>query len=124
MKKIILICLLLAVVFPAFAPKAEAIDPITIAILAPIAIKAAEAARPYVIRSLVGTGEGLLKIGKDALHILYLPYGLLEMTIGAPFRKFRPGLVHVVRGGVVAPIRLVLHTLLLPVYMTGAKINL
>lgn len=116
--------MLLAVVFPAFAPKAEAIDPITIAILAPIAIKAAEAARPYVIRSLVGTGEGLLKIGKDALHILYLPYGLLEMTIGAPFRKFRPGLVHVVRGGVVAPIRLVLHTLLLPVYMTGAKINL
>ena len=107
-----------------FAPKANAIDPVTMMVLAPIAIKVADAARPYIEKSLIGTGTGLLKIGKDVLHILYLPYGLLEVTLGAPFNKFRSGLVHMLRGGVIAPIRLILHTLILPVYMTGAQINI
>lgn len=116
----------LAVVMAVFAcpPKARAIDPITMAILAPIAVKAAEVAKPYVIRAAVNTGAGLFKVGKDAFEILYLPYGLGEMTIGAPFHRFRRGVVHVVRGGVVAPTRLVLHVLLMPVYMVGAKVNI
>ena len=100
-----------AVAMTAFPPKVRAIDPITMAILAPVAVKVAEAAKPYVIRAAVGTGSGLLKVGKDAFEILYLPYGLGEMTIGAPFTRFRRGLVHVVRGGVVAPTRLFLHIL-------------
>lgn len=125
MKRIILILLSLAVVTVAFPPpKAKAIDPITMAILAPVAMKAAEAAKPYVIRSIVGTGEGLLKIGKDAFQILYLPLGICEMTIGAPFKKFRKGLVHTVRGGLVAPTRMILHILILPVYMVGARVNI
>ena len=105
-------------------PKARAIDPITMAILAPVALKAAEAAKPFVIRSVVGTGKGVLKIGKDVLEILYLPYGLGEITIGLPFNKGRKGLVHIVRGGVLAPAKLVVHVLVLPVYMTGARINI
>ena len=116
----------LAVVMAVFAcpPKVRAIDPITMAILAPIAVKAAEVAKPYVIRAAVNTGAGLFKVGKDAFELLYLPYGLGEMTIGAPFHRFRRGVVHVVRGGVVAPTRLVLHVLLMPVYMVGAKVNI
>ncbi len=109
---------------PVFPPKARAIDPVTLAILAPIAVKVAEAAKPYLIKSAVSTGRGLLNIGKDSLEILYLPLGIGEMTIGAPFKKFRKGLVHTVRGGVIAPTKLVLHVLLLPVYMVGARVNI
>ena len=124
MKRTVLIGL--AVLTAAFArpPKAEAIDPITMAILAPIAVKAAEVAKPYVIRAAVNTGSGLFKVGKDVFEILYLPYGLGEVTIGAPFHRFRRGVIHIVRGGVVAPTRLVLHVMLMPLYMLGAKVNI
>jgi hypothetical protein len=108
----------------AFPPRAKAIDPITMAILAPVALKVAEAAKPFVISSIVGTGKGLLNIGKDVLEILYLPYGIGEITIGMPFNKARKGLVHIIRGGVIAPAKIMVHVLLLPVYMTGAKINI
>lgn len=124
MKKTFLVLLTVLLLLPVFAPRAQAIDPVTMMVLAPVAIKAAEVARPYVVKSLIGTGTGLMKVGKDAFHMLYLPYGLLEMTIGAPFKKFHSGVVHVIRGGVVAPIRLILHSLLLPLYMVGANVNI
>lgn len=106
------------------APKAKAIDPVTMAILAPVALKLAEAAKPFVIRSVIGTGKGVFKIGKAAFEVLYLPYGLGEITFGLPFNKGRRGLVHMIRGGVIAPAKIVVYTLLLPVYMTGARINI
>jgi len=124
MKKFLLILLLIAIVVPFSTQKAEAMDPVTIAILAPIALKAAEAAKPYLIKAIAGTGTGLFKIGKDAFQLLYLPYGLLEMTVGAPFHKFRSGVRHTVKGGIVAPVRLFMHILILPVYMTGAQVNI
>ena len=124
MRKFVAMLLVVAILCPFVMPEAKAFEPVTMMVLAPVAIKVAEAARPYVEKSLIGTGTGLLKIGKDVLHMLYLPYGLLEVTFGAPFNKFRSGLVHMLRGGVVAPIRLILHTLILPVYMTGAQINI
>lgn len=124
MKKIFMVLLTVSLLTAAFVPQAQAIDPVTLMILAPVAIKAAEVARPYVVKSLIGTGEGLIKVGRDVFHLLYLPYGILEMTLGAPFKKFHSGLVHVIRGGVLAPLRLILHTLLLPIYMTGANINI
>ena len=124
LKKFILVLITVSIFAPCFMPEARAIDPVTMMILAPVAIKAAEVARPYIVKSLIGTGKGMLKIGKDVLHMFYLPYGLLEMSIGAPFNKFRSGTVHVIRGGVIAPARLFLHLFLLPVYMTGATINI
>jgi hypothetical protein len=124
MKRTVLIILTVVITMTVAVPRAQAIDPVTMAILAPIALKAAEAAKPYLIRSLVRTGKGLIDIGKDVFELLYLPYGLGEMTIGAPFNKFRKGMVHVVRGGVIAPIKLILHILILPVHMTGAKVNI
>lgn len=124
MKKFIMILLVAVLVLPFGAMKARAIDPITLMILAPVAVKAAEIAKPYIIKSVIGTGRGLIKISRDAFHILYLPLGLLEMTIGAPFKRFRTGVKHVIRGGVIAPIRLILHSFLLPAYMIGADINI
>ena len=73
---------------------------------------------------MIGTGKGVLNIGKSALEILYLPYGIGEITIGLPFNKGRKGLVHIIRGGVIAPVKVIINVLLLPVHMTGVRINI
>ena len=124
MNRVMLIVLTVACVMFAMPQRAKAIDPITLAILAPVALKVADAAKPYIIRAVVGTGKGVLNIGKSALEILYLPYGIGEITIGLPFNKGRKGLVHIIRGGVIAPVKVILNVLLLPVHMTGVRINI
>lgn len=113
-------CMMLA--FP--PPKAKAIDPVTMAILAPVALRLADAAKPYVIRGIVNTGKGMFKVGKAAFEMLYLPLGFLELTFGLPFKKGRRGLVHLVRGGVIAPAKLFVHIFLMPIYMVGAQVNI
>ncbi|MBO5667644.1 MAG: hypothetical protein J6S43_00790 [Lentisphaeria bacterium] len=124
MNKSVMVVLAVSCMMFAVPYKARAIDPITMAILAPVALKVAEAAKPFVIRSLVSTGKGILQIGKAAFEVLYLPLGLGELTIGLPFNKARKGLKHVIRGGVIAPAKIVVNVLLLPIYMTGAKVNI
>ena len=59
--------------------RVQAMDPVTIAILAPIAIKAAQAARPYIVRGLINLGKGFVKILKSAFGLVFLPYGLGKM---------------------------------------------
>lgn len=100
----------------------RAIDPVTIAILAPIAIKAAQAASPYVLRAAKNTGTGMIKMGKDLFELVYLPYGLGKMSFGYPFGGFRSGLIYTIKGS-IAPCKLIVHTLLLPVYMIGIEVN-
>ena len=102
--------------------KVEAIDPVTIAILAPVAIKAAEAARPYVIRGMINFAKGLFKVFKSAFGIIYLPYGLLKMMFGWPFGALRSGLVNTVKG-LIAPFKMLFHVLMLPLYTVGLEIN-
>ncbi len=118
MRRFILILLAATMFFTFTAPKAEAIDPVTLAILAPMAIRAAEIARPYVLKGLVNTGQHFLRMGKDMLEILLLPWGILQLTVGLPFGGFRPGLRNTIQGG-IAPFRLIIHTLVLPVAMFG-----
>ena len=50
---------------PALAPRARAMDPVTIAVLAPVAVKAAQVALPYVIRGLQCGGAQLIKMSLD-----------------------------------------------------------
>ena len=124
MKRFFKIFLLVAILFTLFpAQNVQAIDPVTIAILAPIALRAAEAAKPYLIRAGLNTGRCLLKMGEDTLQILRLPFGLLQMSIGAPFGGFRNGMVNVIKG-FIAPGKLIVHTLLLPAMMVGFDFNI
>ena len=102
--------------------RAHAIDPVTIAILAPIALKAAEAARPYVIRGMINFGKGMLKVGKAALGLFYLPYGLFKIIFLWPWGEFRSGVIYTIRGGFALG-KVVVNILLLPVYMCGLEIN-
>ena len=121
--KIFSLALLLTVGSFCTAPRARAMDPVTLAILAPIALKAANAAKPYLIRAGLNTGRCLLKMGEDTLQTLRLPLGLLQMSIGAPFGGFRNGLVNTIKG-FIGPGKLIVHTLLLPAMMIGFDFNI
>ena len=124
MFKFLKIFLLGAAIMAAVVPeRAHAIDPVTIAILAPIALQAAEAARPYVIRGMINFGKGLLKIGKASLDLFFIPYGLFKIVFLSPWGEFRSGVVYTMRGGIGIG-KIVVHTLLLPVYTCGVEINL
>ncbi len=126
MKRFFKIFLLVAILFTLFpAQNVQAIDPVTIAILAPIALRAAEAAKPYLIRAGLNTLKCFLKMGKDVWEILYLPYGMLKMAFLGPFSRssLRSGLIYTIKGS-IAPAKLVVHTLLLPLMMFGLNINI
>ena len=124
MFKFLKILLLGVAIMAAVMPeRARAIDPVTIAILAPIALQAAEAARPYVIRGMINFGKGLLKIGKASLDLFFIPYGLFKMIFLSPWGEFRSGVVYTIRGGIGIG-KIVVHTLLLPVYTCGVEVNL
>ena len=63
MQRSVRILFLIAVLALAVPQQSHAIDPVTIAILAPIALQAAQAARPYVVRGMINFGKGMLKVG-------------------------------------------------------------
>ncbi|MBS1371044.1 MAG: hypothetical protein HPZ91_13910 [Lentisphaeria bacterium] len=120
MRRFITICLLVAFITTFFPmPEAKAIDPVTLAILAPIAVKVAERSAPYVYRGIYNAGRCLFKMGKDVFEFFLVPYGLGYMCFGS----FRRGLVYTIRGG-IAPGKLIVHTLLLPVMLFGVNINI
>jgi len=116
---LILICLAF-IFFP--APKAQAMDPVTIALLAPVAIKVAEVARPYVMKGLASGFKHMVLMGKDILGIMRLPLGFCQATFLAPFGQFANGVKNIVLGS-IAPFKLAFHAVLLPVALTGMQIN-
>jgi hypothetical protein len=97
-------------------------DPVTLAILAPVAIQTAHAARPLIMRSIVNTTKGIFKVCQATFRLLYLPYGLLKMMFGFPFGGFHSGLVYFFKG-CIAPFLIVFRVLLLPLYMLGFQFN-
>ena len=98
--------------------KLHAMDPVTIAILAPVAIKAAEVMMPYVIQGLKNAGTQLIKIGMDMAGILKLPLGIVQSTLGAPIGFLATGLKNIM-DGLLAPLQLVWHVVTLPVAIFG-----
>ena len=122
MRRYVRILFLIAMLSVAMPHQSYAIDPVTIAILAPIALQAAQAARPYVVRGMINFGKGMLKVGKAALDIFYLPYGLFKIIVLSPWGEFRSGVIYTIRGGIGIG-KVVVNILLLPVYMCGLEIN-
>ena len=111
--------LLAALVFiPAVPSDVRAMDPVTIAILAPVAIKAAEVMMPYVIQGLKNAGVHLMKMGLDLAGILKLPMGVVQSTLGAPVGMFSDGVKNMI-DGLLAPLQLVWHTVTFPLAIFG-----
>ena len=119
MRKNVIILLLISGFFlPCCQTEVRAMDPVTIAVLAPVAIKAAEIMMPYVLQGLKNAGAQMIKIGLDLAGILKLPLGIVQATLGAPIGMFSSGMSNIV-DGVLAPLQLVWHTVTLPVAIFG-----
>ncbi len=109
--------------FLSSAPEARAIDPVTIAILTPIAIKAAQVAAPYILKGLTNMGKASLKIFPDMLNIFKLPLGIGMTLLAWPFPGcFVKGLSYTFQG-FLAPFKLVFHTIMIPVAAFGINVN-
>ena len=118
-RKFLLLTIIFSILFMLVpVQKTHAIDPVTIAILAPLAIKAAQIAQPYVTKGLMNYGKGLLLCGKDMLDILRLPLGFIQATLGIPFGGLPSGFRNIVLGG-IAPFRLGFHVMMLPLNVIG-----
>lgn len=77
-------------------PKAEAFDPVTLAILTPLAIQGAKILAPYVIRGLKNVAVVGLRSAKYFLKFFLVPVGLVECII-MPWR-ISSGLSHMGQG--------------------------
>ncbi|MBE6355496.1 MAG: hypothetical protein E7058_00105 [Lentisphaerae bacterium] len=116
MKKFCLILLLLTGGL-IYAPRAQA-EPVTMVILAPLALEGAKIASPHVIAAMQRGGRQMLEIGKDLGNLLRLPWGLCQATLGAPLGLFGQGVENMVIG-VCAPFQLVGDVLILPLSFFG-----
>ena len=119
-RKFLAIILIFSICFLHFKPQAKAMDPVTIAILAPYAIKAAEVMAPYVMRGLSCGAKGLVACGKDTLEILYLPLGIVQSTLLAPFGGLGSGISNIFKG-CIAPFKLAVDVLVLPIKFLGVS---
>ena len=123
MRRIILIMTAVSVLTVALPiPESHAfLDPVTIMILAPIALKAAAIAKPYVLRGLSNLGKHCLKMGSALLEFMRLPVGFIQMTLGAPFGGLSPGLKNIVKGGLGLG-KFVVRTAMLPLAIFGLSL--
>lgn len=118
MKRFFLILFFLSVFFVISPPNAKAMDPATLAILAPYAIPVAQTAGQYAIRGLANTAEGMVDMFGETCNIFLLPLGVIESTLGLPFGYGYDGLSDIVKGG-VAPFKMVYSAMMLPVKMVS-----
>ena len=104
-----------------FTPKVQAFEPVTMMLLAPVALKVYEAAEPRLVRGAQYGGKKLVEMGVNVFEVLYLPLGVVETTLGAPFGFMGSGFNHIGKGA-LAPFKLVLDTLALPFCFFGVDI--
>ena len=118
MKKLFFILSVAFLISGFHVPAATAMDPVTIAILAPYARPVAEAAGKHAFKGLMAGMPALGDMGTSLLSIFLLPVGVLECTIGIPFGLFGNGLMNVWEGG-IAPFKFAYSTLKWPVQSIG-----
>jgi hypothetical protein len=119
MKKTFILLILICLAFTFFpAPEAQAMDPVLISMLAPVAIKAAEVAAPYILKGLGGGAKQMIVIGKDLLGVMRLPLGFVQVALLAPFGQLKNGIINLGKGA-IAPFKLAFHAALLPVALAG-----
>ncbi len=104
-----------------FTPRAVAFEPITVALLAPVALKVYEAAEPRLVKGAAAGGRKMIQIGGNLLEFFLLPWGAIQVTLGAPFGFFSSGVNNIVRGS-IAPVKMVGNMLVLPFSLFGVNL--
>lgn len=116
MKRLLIIILLATAFMGISIPETKAMDPVTIGILAPIAIEygtpIAISAGEYAFKGLMNAGVGMIDIFKDMIGVFMLPVGFLEVTLGMPFGLFSNGCANIGEG-FIAPFKLAFHAVML-----------
>ncbi len=92
----------------------KALDPATVTTAAPKALELAAIWSPHAANTLQSCGIGLYNIGEATLQIFYLPLGVVQCSLGAPFGFFSDGVTSLFTG-LKAPFLLVYQVILLPV---------
>lgn len=115
MKSFILAIVIVIGGFLVTPTESKAMDPVTIAILAPIAIQVAKTAAPYVLKGLMNGGKELLGMGVEAFSLLRLPLGFCQCTFLAPW-YFGDGIYNLCRGA-IAPIGMIKHLVMFPIQL-------
>ena len=100
-------------IFSVVAASPAKADPATAAVLAPLALKAAREASPYVISGMRGSGDQMTAVAQDLGRILLLPWGAIQATVGMPFGYMGDGFDNIFTG-VCAPFELVYDLVVLP----------
>ena len=115
---------LLVALFAFFYPQqeAQAMDPVTIAILAPIAIQVAKTMMPYIIKGLVNMGKMGLKMGKEMLNIMRLPLGVVQTFILFPFGSCFSSGIRNMGYGIIAPFKVAFYAAMLPISAFGVGV--
>lgn len=121
-RKHFLFLTLIVAAFCFTAPRyeARAFDPVTLAVLTPLAIQAAKVLAPHVARAASKMLKVAIRGGWELCGIFRLPLGLLQSTILAPW-TFRPGLKNIGLG-LIAPFKFCGWTLLLPLSPFGVGV--
>ena len=104
-----------------FTPKTQAFEPVTMALLAPVALKVYEAAEPRMVKGALFGGRKLVQMGGNVLELLYLPLGVVQVTLGMPFGFFADGTRNIGKG-LIAPGKLMLNAIALPFSFMGVDI--
>ena len=120
-RRYFIIFLCAGIVFYGMAvPKAKAMDPVTIAILAPILLPYAIKIADYTAKGLIKTIPGWVSAGTQMLNILRLPLGVCQIFLGFPFGLAGYGFGNIVKG-VIAPFMFMKEILCMPLYFFGLK---
>ena len=112
MKKLLCVLIMVSCIVPVKA------EPVTMALLAPIALQAAKEASPHVISGMRGAGDHMVAVVNDVGRIFLLPLGVIQITAGLPFGYMGEGLNNI-WNGVCAPFALVVDVITLPFAFTG-----
>lgn len=99
-------------------PPCRAMDPVTIAVLAPVAIKGAEVAAPYVLRGLASGGKHMLQMAGHSAELFLLPWGVGQILVF----DYASGAGNIFQG-LCAPLKLAGDALLLPIAFCGIEIG-
>ena len=118
-RRYFIIFLCAGIVFYGIAiPRARAMDPVTIGILAPILMPYAIQGAVYTVKGLVRTVPAWIKAGKQALNIFRLPLGICQIFLGFPFGLAGYGFGNIFKG-VMAPFLFIKEILCMPLYFFG-----
>ena len=121
-RTIILFTLAIMLLVPGICtPRAAAFEPITVALLAPVALKVYEAAEPRLVKGAAAGGRKMIQIGGNLLEFFLLPLGAIQVTLGAPFGFFNSGVNNITRGA-IAPVKMVGNMLVLPFALFGVNL--